>query len=174
MNYKKLDLTDAVMCNVEEEAAKAFIDMRLSIKKPLTPRSFKQNMQKAALCEQEGICTATEAVDIAVDSCWQGVKPEWVRNALRRDMGLTTINHNWKPSQEAYAAISASGISYHFANELLHNFIIYWSDSMQAKASWDSTFVTHVKHQWARRPEAGTLTKDQPISNQLVDRSWAH
>lgn len=83
MIYKKIDLTEAILSNVEQEAAEAFIDMRLSIKKPLTPRSFNQNMRKAAKCEQMGICTATEAVDMATDKCWQGVTPEFIAKALK-------------------------------------------------------------------------------------------
>jgi hypothetical protein len=86
MIYKKIDLTEAILSNVEQEAAEAFIDMRLSIKKPLTQRSFNQNMKKAALCETEGLCTATEAVDVATDKCWQGVTPAFVKTALRREV----------------------------------------------------------------------------------------
>ena len=84
MIYKNIDLTEALMSNVEQEAAEAFIDMRIDKKKKLTQRAFNQNMQKAALLEQAGVCTATEAVDLATDKCWQGITPEYVKAELSR------------------------------------------------------------------------------------------
>jgi len=84
MMYKNIDLTEALMSNVEQEAAEAFIDMRIDKKKKLTQRAFNQNMQKAALLEQAGVCTATEAVDLATDKCWQGITPEYVKAELSR------------------------------------------------------------------------------------------
>lgn len=84
MQYKGIDLTEAIMCNVEQEAAEAFVDMRKSIKKPLTQRAFNQSMRKAASLQQDGVCTATEAVDITAEKCWQGITPEYIRNELSR------------------------------------------------------------------------------------------
>lgn len=84
MMYKNIDLTEALMSNVEQEAAEAFIDMRIDKKKKLTQRAFNQNMQKAALLDQAGVCTATEAVDLATDKCWQGITPEYVKAELSR------------------------------------------------------------------------------------------
>ena len=86
MLYKKIDLTQAILSNIEQEAAEAFIDMRLSIKKPLTQRAFNQNMDKAVRCEVMGLCCATEAVDIASDKCWQGITVEFIQAHRAREM----------------------------------------------------------------------------------------
>ena len=59
MLYKKIDLTQAILSNIEQEAAEAFIDMRISIKKPATQRAFNQNMARAVQCENMGLCRAT-------------------------------------------------------------------------------------------------------------------
>ena len=90
MLYKKIDLTQAILSNIEQEAATAFIDMRLSIKKPLTQRSFNQNMNRAVQCEQMGLCSATEAVDMAADRCWQGITPEYIQATKSREMAAIT------------------------------------------------------------------------------------
>ena len=83
--YKKINITTALLGNIEQEAAEAFIDMRLSIKKPLTQRAFNQNMDKAFKCELMGLCDATEAVDIASDKCWLGITPAYVQAHKARE-----------------------------------------------------------------------------------------
>ena len=86
MIYKTIDLTQAILSNIEQEAATAFIDMRLSIKRPLTQRAFNQNMARAVQCENMGLCSATEAVDITSDKCWQSVSPEYIQSTQARQM----------------------------------------------------------------------------------------
>ena len=86
MLYKKIDISSAIFSNIEQEAATAFIDMRLSIKKPLTQRAFNQNMDKAVKCALIGLCSATEAVDIASDKCWQGITVEFIQAHRAREM----------------------------------------------------------------------------------------
>ena len=86
MLYKKIDLTQAILSNIEQEAAEAFIDMRISIKKPATQRAFNQNMARAVQCENMGLCSATEAVDLTSDKCWQSVSPEYIQSTQARQM----------------------------------------------------------------------------------------
>jgi len=86
MLYKKIDISSAIFSNIEQEAAEAFIDMRLSIKRPMTQRAFNQNIARAVQCENMGLCSATEAVDITSDKCWQSVSPEYIQSTQARQM----------------------------------------------------------------------------------------
>lgn len=81
--YKKIDLSDAVLCNVSEDVAKEYIDFRILKKKELTQRAFKRAMTAAMQCEQHGI-PADEAIELTIDAGWQGVVVEYVVNEKRR------------------------------------------------------------------------------------------
>ena len=116
MIYKNIDMTEALMCNVEMEAAEAFVEMRANKGKryALTQRAFNQNMRKAALLEQDGVCTATDAVDLAAERCWQGITPEYVKAELSRrqqaemQANLNTANQSTKQTTLANDLLDTS------------------------------------------------------------------
>lgn len=75
-----LDLTD-LPNGVSVEAAKAFIDHRKALKKPLTQRALMLALGEAVKAS-EAIpdMTPDQAIDEAILAGWQGVKAQWLIN----------------------------------------------------------------------------------------------
>lgn len=77
-----LDLTN-LPNGVSEDAAKAFIDHRKALKKPLTQRALMLAMGEA-MKASEAIpdMTPDQAIDEAILAGWQGVKAQWLINRV--------------------------------------------------------------------------------------------
>jgi len=75
-----LDLTD-LPNGVSVEAAKAFIDHRKALKKPLTQRALMLALGEAVKASEAipGM-TPDQAIDEAILAGWQGVKAQWLIN----------------------------------------------------------------------------------------------
>lgn len=80
MIYKKIDISQAVLSNVEEDTAKEFVDHRVNMKKPLTQGAFNRAIKSAFKCESVGICSAQDAIETTIDKGWAGVTPEFLAN----------------------------------------------------------------------------------------------
>lgn len=119
------------------------------------------------------------------------VKTQWARfNAtLQHDKEPRAISPHWQPSNDVYDILGMANIDRKFATEQLAEFVLYWLDSNQLHASWNTKFLQHVKYRWARQHEydtggthagrqngsaAGAAgAKDTPFER-LTDRSWAN
>ncbi len=125
----------------------------------------------------------------------QHVRRQWARysSALEHDTEPKRIPESWQPGNDVNDILRLANIDVNFAMQLLPEFIVYWRDSNQMYASWNTKFLQHVKHHWAKRhslttssghskgqghegqqstPQSGR-TRDRSISEQLKDRSWA-
>lgn len=78
-----IDISEAKLCGISDEAALELIEWRKSIKKPLTQRAFARAMKEATKCLELGI-TADQAIEIAIDKGWQGVTFEYIKAELQR------------------------------------------------------------------------------------------
>ena len=107
------------------------------------------------------------------------VHHQWLRykSALEHDPTPRRIPPNWQPSQDVYEVLRLANIDIPFAQALLPEFVIYWRDSNQVHASWNTRFLQFVKQRWARRHSEGDpqskSTRDLTLAEQLTDRSWA-
>lgn len=79
----KIDISQAYLYGVSDEAAQEFIDWRKSIKKPLTQRAFERAMAAAVRCSELGI-SPDKAIEIVIDKGWQGVTFEYIKAELER------------------------------------------------------------------------------------------
>lgn len=122
----------------------------------------------------------------------QHVRRQWARysSTLQHDTEPRRLAENWQPSEDVYEVLSLANIDHEFARAQLGEFIIYWRDSNQLHASWNTKFLQHVKYHWAKRhampmttqgqthartqnsAQSGR-TRDRTVSEQLNDRSWA-
>lgn len=84
MKKSKIDISQAHMYGVTDEAAQEFVDWRDSIRKPLTQRAFERAMMTAVRCNAELGITPDTAIEIAIDKGWQGVTFEYIRAELER------------------------------------------------------------------------------------------
>jgi hypothetical protein len=103
------------------------------------------------------------------------------------------IPADWSPSADFYETLQLAEIDASFANARVAEFVLYWRDSQQAKASWNTTFLQFVKAEWARQANNGRdvitanggknaeyrrglgagTTSVEELLQQLGDRSWA-
>jgi hypothetical protein len=79
----KIDISQAYLYGVTDEAALELVEWRKSIRKPLTQRAFERALKEAVKCTDLGI-TADRAIEIAIDKGWQGVTLEYVKAELER------------------------------------------------------------------------------------------
>jgi hypothetical protein len=116
------------------------------------------------------------------------VKRQWARyNAtLGYDSEPRPIPPNWQPSQDVFDILRMANIDLDFARRQLAEFVLFWRDSKQLHASWNTKFLQHVKYQWARQHQltgqanarqqsaAGQgQSGSQSTFERLTDRSWA-
>ena len=79
----QVDISQAYLYGVTDEAASELVEWRKSIKKPLTQRAFERALGEAVKCSELGI-TADKAIEIAIDKGWQGVTFEYIKAELER------------------------------------------------------------------------------------------
>ena len=79
----KASVQSELMKVLDQDHAKAVIDHRKALKKPLTVRAAQLLAGQFAKCPEPNA-----AADAMIENCWQGFKPEWLINrqqAQRRD-----------------------------------------------------------------------------------------
>ena len=101
------------------------------------------------------------------------------------------IASDWQPSQQCYEMLQLAEIDQDYARSRVPAFIMFWRDTGQARASWNTVFLQFIKQGWAshqRRLQSGnhnhahaqdqhltgsTAEKVRARLEQLADRSWA-
>jgi hypothetical protein len=120
------------------------------------------------------------------------IRRQWARYqvSVLNDGVPRPITENWQPSQDVFEVLRLAEIDEAFARARVPEFVLYWRDTGQPQASWNTRFLQFVKHTWARRPEAtntgveGSDAKDQfavergrqgleATFKRFTDRSWA-
>jgi L-rhamnose mutarotase len=124
----------------------------------------------------------------------QHVKRQWARytSALEHDTAPQRIAPDWQPSRDVYDVLKLANIDVDFARRQVPEFVLFWRDSNQLNASWNTKFLQHVKHHWARQhalrsqptqvnnhagqqaTTATSATRDRSLMQDLTDRSWAN
>lgn len=123
----------------------------------------------------------------------QHVKRQWLRysSALEHDTEPKRIPENWQPGKDVYDVLKLANIDLQFAQQQVAEFVLFWRDSNQVYASWNTKFLQHVKYHWAKQhalttvnsqqvnhagqqiPHSSSRTRDSSLAEQLNDRSWA-
>lgn len=129
----------------------------------------------------------------------QHVKRQWVRytSALENDTEPKRIPENWQPSTDVFDVLRLANIDMEFAKRQVGEFLLFWRDSNQLYASWNTKFLQHVKYHWAKQhaltsstqqpfiasqgnhhagqqaTHSTSSTRDRSLVQDLTDRSWA-
>ncbi|MDO3381058.1 DnaT-like ssDNA-binding domain-containing protein [Gilvimarinus algae] len=123
----------------------------------------------------------------------QHVKRQWARytSALEHDTEPKRIPDNWQPGRDVYDVLQLANIDLEFARRQVAEFVLFWRDSNRVHSSWNTKFLQHVKHHWARQhalgaqpiqgnqdgrqqsPAGTSATRDRSLVEDLTDRSWA-
>lgn len=96
---------------------------------------------------------------------------------------------NWQPSADCFEILQLAEIDEDYARSKIPEFVMYWKDSQQVKASWNTVFLQFIKQDWARQlkqletadiahAENQTLvgSSQQKVKERfqrIADRSWA-
>lgn len=123
----------------------------------------------------------------------QHVKRQWVRysSTLEHDTEPKRIPENWQPSSDLFDVLKLANIDMGFAQRQVAEFVLFWRESNQLYASWNTKFLQHVKYHWAKQHalapttqqanhhagqqthHSASSTRDRSLVQDLTDRSWA-
>ena len=120
----------------------------------------------------------------------QHIRLQWAKfsSGLEHSTEPKRITEQWQPNADVFDILNLSHIDQDFALTLIPEFIVYWRDTNQALASWNSKFIQHVKYHWAKRhqmqqtdsknggqqkPDSKGRTRDRSLADDLSDTSWA-
>ena len=105
------------------------------------------------------------------------VKRQWARyqHTVENDVDPKPMSADWKPNQDVYDVLRLARIDLEFAREKIPEFIIYWRDRNEARASWNTTYLQFIKHQWQTAHESSSTqtTRARRLIDDLTDTSWA-
>jgi len=105
------------------------------------------------------------------------VKRQWARyqHTVENDVDPKPMSADWKPNQDVYDVLRLARIDLEFAREKIPEFIIYWRDRNEVRASWNTTYLQFIKHQWQTAHESATNqpTRARRLIDDLTDTSWA-
>jgi hypothetical protein len=118
------------------------------------------------------------------------IRRQWAKYSASfgRDDTPRPIPEDWQPSSDCYEILQLAEIDEDYARSKIPEFVMYWRDSQQVKASWNTVFLQFIKLDWARQlkqqesqlghGEDQTLTgsSQQRIKERfqrIADRSWA-
>lgn len=66
-----------------------------------------------------------------------------------------TVTNDWRPSLDAMELLTIQAdINSNFVEDAIAEFILYWQERGTVSSTWNSTFIQHVKRQWARYTNA--------------------
>lgn len=105
------------------------------------------------------------------------VKRQWARfqHTVENDVDPKPMSADWKPNQDVYDVLRLARIDLDFAREKIPEFIIYWRDRNEVRASWNTTYLQFIKHQWQTAHETSNnqTTRNRKLIDDLTDTSWA-
>ena len=78
------------------------------------------------------------------------------------------IDSNWRPSEDAISILKRLDINDSFIESLLPEFILFWKEKRIKSNSWNSTFLNHVKKQWAKK----SFKLDSGKENHPMSKNW--
>jgi len=82
-----------------------------------------------------------------VISRWRHHQQDQAEAFRRQEAG---IGSDWQPSEDALEILQRVGINHQFVEDAIPEFVLYWSEREDKPKALNSTFVAHVKRQWAR------------------------
>jgi DnaT DNA-binding domain len=132
----------------------------------------------------------------AVNGAWntrfiEHIRRQWGKYSasIHYDTQPRRISEDWQPSPECFEILRLAEIDEDFARAKVGEFVLYWRDTNQVHASWNTRFLQFIKYQWSRRLEGSQAVSvidahDQSFTGKnqqglgaayqrFTDRSWA-
>lgn len=130
-----------------------------------------------------------------IDGAWNSkfidhIRRQWSKYSASLDHdGLPRpISEGWQPSSACFDILRLAEIDETYAREKVKEFVMYWRDTRQPHASWNTRFLQYIKFNWAKRLEGlqdvTGNAKNKSITGRsgqgleasfqrFTDRSWA-
>lgn len=85
------------------------------------------------------------------------IRRQWARyqQSLQHDGLPRPIPEDWQPAEDVFEVLRLAEIDEVFARTKVAEFVLYWRDTGQVHASWNTRFLQFIKYSWARRLETG-------------------
>ena len=84
------------------------------------------------------------------------------------------IPENWRPDAACLEILQLARIDEDWAQGQVPEFVLYWRETGEARASWNAIFLQRVKQLWSRRlngkADAGEATGES--ASEQADREW--
>lgn len=83
------------------------------------------------------------------------IRRQWGKYSasIQHDTQPRRIAEDWQPAPECFDILSMAEIDEEFARQKVSEFVLYWRDTNQVHASWNTRYLQFIKYQWARRLE---------------------
>jgi hypothetical protein len=96
------------------------------------------------------------------------IRRQWGRYSLslQVDTEPQRMTSAWQPSRDVLDIIEMATIEREFALQQVPEFVLFWRESTQIHTAWNSKFLQHVKHQWARRHQYDPSNHDGKNASQ--------
>ena len=119
------------------------------------------------------------------------IRRQWSKYSasIHHDTQPRRISDDWQPSPECFDILRMAEIDEEFARGKVSEFVLYWRDTNQVHASWNTRFLQFIKYQWSRRLDGSQETslidaQDKSFTGKnqqglgaayqrFTDRSWA-
>jgi len=130
-----------------------------------------------------------------IDGAWNSkfidhIRRQWSKYSasLEHDGLPRPITEGWQPSSACFDILRLAEIDEAYALEKVKEFVMYWRDTRQPHASWNTRFLQYIKFNWAKRLEGlqdvTGNAKNKSITGRsgqgieasfqrFTDRSWA-
>ncbi len=130
-----------------------------------------------------------------IDGTWNSkfidhIRRQWNKYSasLEHDGLPRPISEGWQPSSACFDILRLAEIDENYAREKVKEFVMYWRDTRQPHASWNTRFLQYIKFNWAKRLEGlqdvTGNAKNKSITGRggqgleasfqrFADRSWA-
>ena len=101
------------------------------------------------------------------------IRRQWARyeSSIGNDDVPRPIPDNWQPSAECYDILALAEIDEDYARSKIPEFVLYWKDSGQARASWNTVFLQFIKQDWSQRLKTYNLSQGNAETRSLAEES---
>ena len=80
----------------------------------------------------------------------------------------TAIPPNWQPGERVFAWAAKRGMTRTWVQAQIEEFLVYWTDTREARKSWDATFINRLQTLQANQPK-GQAHEHEP---RLADKDY--
>jgi len=113
-----------------------------------------------------------------IDGAWNSkfidhIRRQWSKYSvsLEHDGLPRPISEGWQPSSACFDILRLAEIDEEYAREKVREFVMYWRDTRQPHASWNTRFLQYIKFNWAKRLEGLQDVTGNAKNKSLTGRS---